>query len=89
MTTMEIDKPYLSVPEIAEMLGVGQAKVLGWIRTDQLTATDVSSNRNERPRWRISKSALESFLARRSTSRQPEPSKRRRKRLDKEIPEMY
>lgn len=67
---------YLNPPSIARMLGVNQDKVLGWIRSGELTAVDVSATRGGRPRWRIARADLDSFLNRRRAT--PPPKVRRR-----------
>lgn len=58
--------------EVAEARGVGVGKVLGWIRSGQLEAVNVSEGRL-RPRWRISPDALAAFDYRRSNRRTIEP----------------
>ncbi len=66
-------------PQVAEQFGIDAAKVLGWIHSGQLIAVDVSAKRGGRPRWRISQSALDSFLAgRQSTPAAPITPKTRR-----------
>ena len=81
----EVD--YLSPPEIARLLRVDHNKILLWIHRGELRAADVSLNR-KRPRYKVAKTDLAAFLARRSTSPEPKP-KRRRKRQDSQVIEFY
>jgi excisionase family DNA binding protein len=74
---------WLSPPAVAEQLGIDAAKVLGWIRAGELIAVNVATNASGRPRWRVSRSALDQFLA----SRQAQPvvpttARRRRRKQD-------
>lgn len=59
---------YLTPPQIASRLGVAHAKVLAWISAGDLLAVDLSSDRRERPRWRICRKDLDEFLARRASA---------------------
>ena len=52
---------YLTPPQIAKALGVGNDKVWGWIRRGELTATNVTTKPGGRPRWRISKEDFDAF----------------------------
>lgn len=73
---------YLSPPEVAKMLRVSHAKILGWIATGDLRASDVASHRGQRPRWRISRDDLDSFLNRRAATPPPKAARRRRREGD-------
>lgn len=68
-----------TVADLVERFSVGEHTVLGWIRSGELTAFDVSRNPGGKPRWRISVEALASFELRR-TSTPPQPSTTRRRR---------
>ena len=57
---------YLKVKEVAAEARVDQAKPLGWIRTGELRAIDISERRGGRPRWRIPLEAWEEFKRARS-----------------------
>jgi excisionase family DNA binding protein len=52
---------YLTPPQIAKALGVGNDKVWGWIRRGELVATNVTTKPGGRPRWRISKEDFDAF----------------------------
>ncbi len=70
---------WLTPPAIAEELGIRQSKIATWIRSGELIAVDVSETRGGRPRWRISREALDSFLLRRQSTPPAEPIRRRRR----------
>jgi excisionase family DNA binding protein len=67
--TDSIEK-YLTPPEIAKLLRVSSEKVLGWIRKAELTAINVGEG--SRPRFRIRREDLDSFLRSREVQ-PPEP----------------
>jgi excisionase family DNA binding protein len=54
---------FLSPPQLARRLGVGETKVLGWIKSGALRAVNLASNVLGRPRYRVSPEALAEFLA--------------------------
>jgi hypothetical protein len=66
--------------DICEELKIGMDPVLAWIHSKQLKASNVS-NSNTRPRWRIAKADLASFLEQRSNQqkREQKPSRRSKK----------
>jgi excisionase family DNA binding protein len=68
----------LTPPAIAERLGVKPDKVLIWIRTGELVATNLATSTAGRPRFRISREALADFLHRREVL-PPRRAKRRQK----------
>jgi len=53
---------FFTVVEIAERLGVNSDKVLGWIRSGELTGINTSADKAGRPRWRIPESSFGEFL---------------------------
>lgn len=56
-------KPYLSVAEAAELLGVRPDVVYAWINGNAIPASNVAVTADgERPRWRISRVALQNFM---------------------------
>ena len=57
---------YLTPPEVAEQFRVNSTKVLMWIRSGELRATNVAASLIGRPRWRISPADLAVFEQRRS-----------------------
>ena len=70
----------LTVAEVAEVLAVNQAKVIGWIRSGELRAIDVSVKRGARPRWRIAPSDLAAFETSRAAVPTPKVVQRKRHR---------
>ena len=80
-------REFLTPQKIGELLGVGHDKVLGFIRTGELRAIDLSTTRGKRPRWRISRDDLDAFLARRSAT--PPPKPRRQRRQPDDVIEYY
>lgn len=70
---------YLTPPEVAERYAVNATKVLGWISTGELRATNVAASLIGRPRWRISEADLAVFEQRRSAVAPPTNSRPRRK----------
>ncbi len=88
MTTI-VEKQFLSPPEVAEMLGVGHCKVLNWILRGDLRAADLCMVRGQRPRYKIARDDLESFLARRCTTPEPRAKRRRRRQPDDGVIPFY
>jgi excisionase family DNA binding protein len=75
-------------PEVGKRLGVNAEKVLGWIRSGELRAVDVSIHHGSgRPRWRISEADLEDFLHARSAT--PAPKTRRRRSMVGNVKEYF
>lgn len=71
------ERPYLTPPEAAELLGVCAEKVCGFIRAGELRASNVATRVGGRPRWRIHRADLETFLAARANEPPARPAKRR------------
>ena len=59
-----MDKEFLSVKEIAEMLGVSVDTVQGWIRRKELVAYKVGTKA-----YRVKREDLDKFLAERRTKK--------------------
>lgn len=68
----------LNAAQVAKTLAVRKQKVLDWIRSGELRASNVGSG--YQPRWRITRADLDVFLAGRNPT--PRPSKRKRQRQD-------
>ena len=84
-----IDNQYLSPPQVAELLHVSHGKVLAWITSGDLRAADLATHRGQRPRWRIARTDLDDFLARRAATGPPVPTRRRRHTQESHIIEFY
>lgn len=68
-----------SVRDVCEYLAVTEHTVLSWIRGGELKAFNVGRNRSGgKPRWRITREALDDFIALR-TPTPPIPKVRRRR----------
>jgi len=75
-------RPYVSPNQLAAELGISWAKTVGFIRSGELKAVDVSARRGGRPQWRIARADVELFLARRAATPIPRVTRRRRKPAD-------
>ena len=62
-TSGAVPTRYMSPPEVARLLGVGETKVLGWVKSGELAAVNLAAKTLGRPRYRISPQALDDFLA--------------------------
>ena len=72
---------FFSPPEVARLLRVDASAVRTWIVSGELVASNLASRGTTRPRWRISREALEAFLA----GREPRPAMIRRKRSNNRV----
>lgn len=80
---------YLTTKQVAEILAVDLGKVCDLLADGSLIGINVARNAGGiRPRWRISREALEAFIASRQT--QPAPARApRRKRRDADVTSYY
>jgi len=78
-----IDHP-VSANQLAKLLRNRPATVLGWIKTGELEAIDVSATPGGKPRWRITPDAWDRFAASRAATPAPKRRKRRRRSTVKE-----
>jgi len=74
------DDTYSTPPEIAKRLRIRPDKVLGWIKSGELAAFDVSETVGGRPRWRISQQDLDDFLRRRRATPPPKATRKPRRK---------
>jgi excisionase family DNA binding protein len=81
-------EPALTPPQVAKLLGVDPATVIGWIRSGELRAYNVGSRRSMRPSYRIDPDALEQFKKLRQVI-PPPPRTARRKRRDNDVIEFF
>lgn len=68
---------WLTLPEIAKLLRIRQAKPVGWIKSGRLKAINVGDGK--RPRYRVSRSALDEFLAAQEVAPESKPVRRTRR----------
>lgn len=74
-------REWMTPPQVGRQLRVKPERIVGWIRSGELAAVDVSSRPGVgRPRYRISPEALDEFLKRRAAGRQAKPAKRPKRR---------
>ena len=58
-----------SIPQLSSHIAISQSKILGWIRSGELIATNMASTTSGcRPMYRVSRPDYERFLASRSTA---------------------
>jgi excisionase family DNA binding protein len=62
------EREYFKVSEIAQKMGVSEATVVSWIESKELPASDLSTKNAKKRLFRVSKTELESFVARRMTA---------------------
>lgn len=78
---------YIGVKEISESLGVKLDVVYLWLNSGELRGVNVAERRTTRPRWRVSREALDAFLEGRSS--RPPVKATRRKRPKMEVIEFF
>jgi hypothetical protein len=66
-------------PQLAAEYGIDVKKVLAWIKTGELPAINVATDRNGRPRYAIDVADIAIFEASRSATPQPKITRRRRR----------
>ncbi len=77
--------PFLTPPEAAKLLRVDPSTVIGWIKSGELPASNLASRSATRPRWRISREALEEFLA----GREPRPAVKKKRRSNARVIQFF
>jgi len=80
LSTSTIATGWRTPPEVARELRVEPAKIIAWIRSGELAACNITQHVGGRARWRISRVALESFLASRANVKPPTPQPESAKR---------
>ena len=68
---------YSTPPQLAKRYGVDPTKILHWIKTGELRAINLATDRNGRPRYRIAPADLAAFEVSRAVQ-PPAPRLRRR-----------
>lgn len=71
---------WLGVGDIARSWVVNESKVLGFIKSGELRATNVATRAGGKPRWRVRPSDLEAFTAARAAVPQAPVSRRSRRK---------
>ena len=72
-------------PQAADVLQVDPDTVRGWIESGELVASNLASRSATRPRWRISREALEEFLA----GREPRPPAKKKRRSNARVIQFF
>lgn len=72
----------MTPPELAKRWGISQDKVLTWIRSGELTATNIATRRGGRPRYLIGNEDIQAFEARRAVQHAPKRTRRGNHRDD-------
>ena len=75
---MTIERDF-TPPELAKLKGVHAEKILAWIRSGELRATNYATHRSGRPRWRIKLEDWIAFEEGRGNKAKPKAARRRRK----------
>jgi hypothetical protein len=70
----------LTPRQFAQEIGVDVGKVLSWIRSGELTASNLSERPDQQPRWKILREDAEAFLKKRSNAAAQTPRKTRRRK---------
>jgi len=73
---------HLTPAQLAKRWGVDRDKILGWIRSGELSAIDTVAKQGGRPRYRVAVEAVLAFEQRRSV--QPPPRRSRQKKSSKQ-----
>jgi excisionase family DNA binding protein len=80
---LQVEKQYLTPPEVARRLGCATEKIIGWILAGELRGSNLAARLGGRPRYRIAEADLEEFLDRRSAAVAPAPRRRRASTTDR------
>ncbi len=78
----------LTPPQLAKLWGVSPDKILTWIRSGELKATNIATDRSKRPRYLIDSKAIESFEVSRSVV-PPLPTTRRKPKRNSGVIEFF
>ncbi|TWU24776.1 helix-turn-helix domain-containing protein [Bythopirellula polymerisocia] len=65
-----------TVPKVAKLFGVAPKKVIDWIEAGELTALNLATRADQRPRYFIEDTALESFKRSREVLPKVKPNSR-------------
>lgn len=82
---------WLSPPALARRARINVEKILHWIATGELTAIDLSTDRAQRPRWKIRPEDWEEFCQRRANGEapKPKPGRGRQEQSERKITQYY
>ncbi|MFO0819066.1 MAG: helix-turn-helix domain-containing protein [Pirellulales bacterium] len=74
-----MNRQFLSPPKVAELLGVGVAKIHYWIDAGEIEAVNLATEIGKRPRWGVSLESIDRFKTRRASIQPRQTPKRPRK----------
>ncbi len=74
---------FLTPPQVAKILGTHASRVLSWIQSGALKASNLSEG--DRPRWKVAPDDLQRFLDSRSNQTQATAPKRTRRAIPKPL----
>lgn len=78
---------YLRPQQISTFLEIPISNVYALIRSCEIEAIDVSVSPNgKRPRWRVAKSSLDDFIARKTRTKPAAPAKATRRPARRQVP---
>jgi hypothetical protein len=77
----------LTPPQLAAQWGVDVHKIVGWIRSGELRAINLATDRNGRPRYAIDQADIAVFEASRAV--QPPMPRLRRRRTDPGVTQFF
>ncbi len=75
-------------PELAREWGVSPDKILNWIRSGELPATNMATHRSGRPRYRIDADGISAFRSKRAVV-SPPPRQTRRRQTSPDVIEFF
>jgi transposase len=78
----------ISPPELAKRWGIDSHKILGWIRSGEMKAIDVSTRQGGRPRYAIDEADILAFENRRAVGG-PVKAPRRRRAKQQDVIEFF
>ena len=87
---MTASRTKLTPPELGKQWGISPDKIVGFIRSGELPAIDISTNRDSpRPRYLIDRADIQAFEAARAVVPPAPKIKRRRRRRDPAVKEYF
>lgn len=82
-------KSKLTPPELARLWGISPDKVLSWIRSGELRAINIATDRTARPRYVIDEKDIAAFEQRRANGSQPAQRLMRKRRSAPGVIQFY
>jgi excisionase family DNA binding protein len=89
MSASAIARTKLTPPELAKQWGLSVDKILAWVHSGELRATNVATKLGGRPRFLIDLADVAAFEARRSAVVSPPPKTRRHLKQEADVIEFF